>query len=93
MPSRSNWTTIVALVNSKKELQQFQSYLLSPDKVQDLIVLANSGKVRDAMEFVERAELLLLQIQETDGMVDLTWDFDVLKQIRKALNMIHREQE
>lgn len=87
MPSRSNWQHVLALVKSNRDLRPYRRVLLDPDAVHKLIDMTNAGRTQAAWDFVNRAEWLLQEIHKLDLGIDLTWDHDVVAELRKALEL------
>lgn len=87
MPSKLNWDKVLMLVESDRRLRPFRQFLLSPDKVHDIVKMTNAGHIQQASDFVDQAEWLLQQIQQLERGIDLTWDFEVIRDIRRALEL------
>ena len=52
------------LLKSNRNLKPFRKYLLDPEVVHKLISITNAGHVQVARDFINRAELLLQEIQK-----------------------------
>lgn len=90
MPSKSNWGKALALVDSDPTLRPFRRFLLNPDRIHNIVCMTNAGHVKEARNFIDRAVWLLGQIQRMDPEIDLTWDYEIVADVRRALDLVER---
>lgn len=86
MSSGKNMQKMVYALERRGLMKSKEEHLLTPNRIQDIIVLANEGRTKDALFVIEKASRVFGQIENEVDVETREWYSEIIQQLRQAIH-------
>lgn len=79
-------TYLIKILRKKKLFWKYQRFLPTPDYIQEIIMLTNSGDIKRAHKRTEKLHDMLVELDENVGTEVKAWLIDIISTLKTAIN-------